>query len=290
MCHPLTAGGWGRDTAGQRGRSRAWAQRPALPLLTTCTWTLESSFCLQTSPPQSPCWGSPPMAAGRVGAGGAAADPRAPWPGAALRSADYAYVGRLSTGTRRFVLPGLAGRLHKVGHRSAVCSWCPFLQAAQAGQGGRAWAAPSGCVDAATPLTSRPRFPHLYSGGAASLSQHKGSTGPADLPRDGAGGDLSGEGREGLQITRDGPWGLFSGKHWGGNLQTLCADPLGRTCPWPLPPGSPWSCHTSRPSWASRGLSIAEPHRSPCSGLEPGARVLRPIPEWGGCLQGGCGI
>ena len=90
---------------------------PAPPLLTTCTWTLESSFCLQTSPPQSPCRGSPR----------AAADPRAPWPGSAPRSADYACAGHLSTGTRRSVLPGLAGRLHKVGHRSAVHSWCPLL-------------------------------------------------------------------------------------------------------------------------------------------------------------------
>nr|CAI9692663.1 unnamed protein product [Rangifer tarandus platyrhynchus] len=56
---------------------------------------------------------APPMAAGRVGAGGAAADTRAPCPGAALRSADYTYAGHLSTGTCRFMLPGLAGRLHK---------------------------------------------------------------------------------------------------------------------------------------------------------------------------------
>jgi len=40
---------------------------------------------------------------------------------------------------------------------------------------------------------------------------------------------------------------------------------------------------------ASLGPSTAEPH-SPCSGTEAGARVLRPIPELGGCLQGGRGI
>ena len=80
---PTHCGGWGQDVAGQRGRSRAWAQRPAPPLLTRLHVDLESSFSLQTSPPRSPCWGLSPMAAGRVGAGRATAAPRAPWPGAA---------------------------------------------------------------------------------------------------------------------------------------------------------------------------------------------------------------
>ena len=127
--------------------------------------------------------------------------PELPGRGRPLRSADRARASRL-------VLPGPAGRRHKVGHRSAVPSCRPSPQAVEAGQGaghGQPWAlrqpsqggwasaASPGCVDAATPLTPQPQFPHLYCGGAASGSQHNGSTGPADLPRDGAGGAPRGE-------------------------------------------------------------------------------------------------
>lgn len=200
------------------------------------------------------------------------------------------------------MLPGPAGRRHKVGHRSAALLLSfPTGCGGRAGSGARAASAlrqPARVAKASSlprlcgmqHLYPQPQFPHLYCGRAASRSQHKGSTGPF-TQRWGRSGPQWDRSRRGLHSTRDDPWGSFSANAGEGTCKlfvlALWAE-LGRLLPVPAS-RKPRSCHTSRPSWASLGTSTAEP-RSPCSGTEAGARALRRIPELGACLQGGRGI
>ena len=164
--------------------------------------------------------------------------PEPPGLGRPLHSADRAH-------TSRFMLPGPAGQWHKVGHRSAVPSCCPSPQAVEAGQGaghgrpralrqlsqgGWAWAAPLMAVWMWPHPYPQPQFPHLYRGVQPHSPSIREALDPWIYPEMGQEGTPVGRGAgRGLQSTRDGPWRLFSGKRWGGNLQTLCAGPLGRT-------------------------------------------------------------
>lgn len=97
----------------------------------------------------------------------------------------------------------------------------------------------------------------------------------------------------GSHSTRDDPWGLFSGRRWGGNLQTLCAGPLGRTGQIALGPclqEAPILPHLQAilgPS--SLGTSTAEP-RSPCSGTEAGARYYGESQSWGPACRVAVGL